>query len=459
VALYKPNEEILWSVGLRGLSDSSYASLDPSVRNDDPLLAQRINEAVATQMKIVRAKYPNAQFVTDLWQEGARLMQAGLLKIPPEVSLVWADTGYGDPQDAGLVSKGQGVYFHVAMMDGSANQLSEMVPVARIQEQLGRYISAGATSYMLVNTSDIRPVAMTTRAIMETAWSGVAPESDADGAFYKKWSAAEFGEKSADALNEVYKMYFAAPTKRPLNGPIGPAGLTSAGNARPAEPPPSAMPVPGRVAKEWGDQHYHSEMRRIVLDRLTEHQVASVPSQSPKWTLPRLTPSPDEDQWKQQLARDVSEAAESQPRWDAVWERALAAEKLVDPTRREYYHAQVLTMIAINRESNRALGLVAKALQDDDAGNAVKAHEEASDAVKALDAIQHEMALAEYGKWKNWYRGDWLTGVYRTRELVDAYAQHLADPMAKLPAPLAWSGWEAYFHIMEYEGDRSVDVH
>ena len=25
------------------------------------------------------------------------------------------------------------------------------------------------------------------------------------------------------------------------------------------------------------------------------------------------------------------------------------------------------------------------------------------------------MHAAEYGKWKNWYRGDWLTGVYRTQ--------------------------------------------
>ena len=377
VAAYKPDEEILWSVGLRGLSDSSYASLDPSVRDNDPLLGQRISDAIAVQMKIVRAKYPNAQFVTDLWQEGARLMQAGLLKIPSEVNLVWADTGYGDPQDAGLVSKGQGVYFHVAMMDGSANQLSEMVLVARIQEQLGRYINAGATSYMLVNTSDIRPVAMTTRAIMETAWSGVAAENDADGAFYKKWATEEFGVKAADALSEVYKIYFAAPTKRPLNGPGGPASLTSAGNAQPVPAPPSDTPVPGRAAKEWGDQHYHSEIRRIVLEKLSEHQVASVPSQSPKWTPPRLQPSPDGEQWKAQLARDVIETSEAQPRWDAVWKRALAAEKLVDPTRREYYQAQLLTMIAINRESNRALGLVAKALQDDDAGRTAKAQQEA----------------------------------------------------------------------------------
>ena len=454
VAEYKPEEEILWSVGLRGLSDSSYASLDPSVRDNDPLLGQRIDEAIDTQMKIVRARYPNAQFVTDLWQEGARLRQEGFLKIPPEVSLVWADTGYGDMQDGGKVAAAQGMYFHVAMMDGSANQLSEMVPVARIQEELGRYIRAGATAYMLVNTSDIRPVAMTTRAIMETAWGGVPAESDADGAYYRRWATEEFGAKSADELAEIYKLYFAAPTKRPPGAAgQGPARLTSAGN----EPPQA--PVAGRVAREYGDQHYHSEMRRLILDRLSEHQVAAVPSQSPKWTLPRLVPSPMPDQWSEQLTRDVSETAEAQPRWDAVWQRAMAAEKLVDPARRDYYQAEMLAMITINRESNRALGLVAKAMQDDGAGNTAKAHAEALDAVKAMDAIQSSMRASEYGKWKNWYRGDWLTGVYRTRELAQAYADHLADPMAKLPAPVTWSGWEAYFHIMEYEGDRSVDLH
>ena len=73
--------------------------------------------------------------------------------------------------------------------------------------------------------------------------------------------------------------------------------------------------------------------------------------------------------------------------------------------------------------------------------------------------FRQSMTAAEYGKWKNWYRGDWLTGVYRTHELVQDYANHLKDPMAKLPAPASWSGWEAYFHIMQYEGDRSVDVH
>ena len=451
VATYKPDEEILWSVGLRGLSDSSYASLDPSVRDNDSLLGKRINDAIAEQMKIVRAKYPKAEFVTDLWQEGARLMQKGLLQIPPEVTLVWADTGYGDMQDGGKVAAGQGAYFHVAMMNGNANQLSEMVPVAVIQEELGRYIKAGATSYILVNTSDIRPVAMTTRALMDVAWGGVpAAGSDADSAFYRRWAAEELGTKSADAVAAVYKEYFAAPSPRSSMQPVG---LTSAGNAPPAPPRLSNVP------REEGEQHYHSEMRRLLLDRLSENQVAAVPSQSPKWTPPRLIASPDEQTSHAMLARDIEECDEAQPRWDAVWQHAVAAKELVDPDRRDYYQAAVLTMITINRESNRALLLVARALQDDAAGDEEKAGNEAGEALQALDAIQTSMAAAEYGKWKNWYRGDWLTGVYRTRELVEAYADHLKDPMAKLPAPVAWSGWEAYFHIMEYEGDRSVDVH
>jgi hypothetical protein len=451
VAAYRPDEEILWSVGLRGLSDASYATLDPSVRNNDPLLGERVSQAIADQMRIVRAKYPKAEFVTDLWQEGARLMQEGYLKIPPEVMLVWADTGYGDMQDGGKVAAGQGAYFHVAMMNGSANQLSEMVSVAVIQSELGRYIDAGATSYLLVNTSDIRPVAMTTRALMETAWAGVPPHaSDADSDFYRRWSTEEFGAKSAGELTGIYKDYFAAPSLRAWHGP---SGVTSAGNATPA-PPANISNVP----RPYGDQYYHSEIRRLILDTLSEHQVIAIPSQSPKWTPPRVVPSGDDAMRQASLARDIEECEAAEPRWDALWNRAVAAESLVDADRRDYYQAEVLNMITINRESNRALQLVAEALQDADTGQTEKARSKADNALQALDTIQQSMKAAEYGKWKNWYRGDWLTGVFRTRELVQAYSDHLRDPLARLPVPAAWTGWEAYFHIMEYEGDRSVDV-
>jgi hypothetical protein len=460
---YKPGQEILWSVGLRGLSDSSYSSLDPSVLNNDPLLGQRISAAIVDQMKIVRAKYPQAQFVTDLWQEGARLTQEGYLKIPPEVSLVWADTGYGDMQDGGKVAAGHGMYFHVAMMNGQANQLSEMVSLKIIQSEIGRYIKAGATSYFLVNTSDIRPVVMTTRAVMEMAWGGVpattggaasdaSDTSDADAAYYRKWATEEFGAKSADALTKVYREYFDVPSPRAPFA-FAPPRMTSAGNVPPPPPRYSNIPLVD------GDQHYHSEARRILADYLSGHQVIGIPSQSPKWTQPRAGFTMTAERRAEFLDRDIKDCTDAQPRWDAAWKDAVAAESLIDPSRRDYYQEAVLTMIAINRESNRMLLDVAQSMKDVDAGDTAKAQTEAADALKALDAMQTAMHAAEYGKWKNWYRGDWLTGVYRTREIVQAYADHLKDPMAKLPAPASWSGWEGYFHIMQYEGDRSVDVH
>jgi hypothetical protein len=440
VAEYQPGDDILWSVGLRGLSDQSYAALDPSVRNNDPLLGKRISQAIASQIEIVRARYPHAQFVANLWMEGDRLMREGYLHIPPEVTKVWADTGYGDMQDHGDLAPGEGMYIHVAMMNGAANQLTEMVPVARLQEEIGRYIAAKATGYLLLNTSDIRAVAMTAQAVMQMAWGGAPQGPDADGAYYRRWATEEFGARSAPAMEQVYKAYFAAPIVRTI-------------------PPWFHFHItPDKFVRWDSDQFYQTEARRLILEDLAQGQVVAMPSQSPKWSQPHLLFSAPPDMRGEELALDIKECAGAQPRWDAVWAKALAAEKLVDPGRRDYYQFEVLTMITINRESNRMLMDVARALQDEAAGNKAQAEAETADALRALDTAEQAMAAAEYGKWKNWYRGDWLDGVHYTREIVQDYANHLQNPLAQLPAPMEWSGWDGYFHIMEYEGDRNADV-
>ncbi len=434
VASYPPNQEILWAVGLRGLSDVSYASMDPSVRGNDKALGQLISKAIADQMRIVRAVHPNAKFDTDLWQEGARLVQQGDLKIPAEVIPVWADLGYGYLQDKGEVAAGQGAYYHVAMMNNRSNQLTEMVPVARIFSELGRYAKAGATEYLLVNTSDIRPVVMTAKAVMDVGWKGVPQgRASASGEFYRQWAAEEFGEKAAPAVAEVYKEYFAAP-------------------AHFGEPP-----------REYGDQLYHTEARQMMLTYMTDSPLYSIPSQAPKWEPPHILEPRSgrgvgKDWLRETVTKEIQQCGDAQPRWDAVWNKAVAAEPLVAPGRLPFYRAQVLAMIAINRESNRILFLISKAIQDAENGQTAEARQAVEQALSALDEIHHAEVNAEYGKWKDWYRGDWLTGIYRTREMVQTFAAFLDDPLTHLSPPLVWNGWEAYYHIMHYEGDRSADV-
>lgn len=435
VAAYPPDQEVLWTVGLRGLSDVSYAAFDPNVRGNDKALGELITKAIADQMRIVRSLYPDAKFITSLWMEGARLMQQGYLKIPPEVATVWPDTGYGYLQDKGLVTAGQGAYYHVAMMNFRANQLTEMVPVERIDSELGRYIKAGATHYLLLNTSDIRPVPMTMKAVMDIAWRGLPHDTPAHSdQFYREWSSEEFGAKAAMRVVGIYKQYFATPAHLPGEEP--------------------ALP--------YGDQYYHTEARRFLLEYMVGFPLYFLPGQAPTWVAPRVFSGPAENSTLPSLAEalkeEIQRCGDAQPRWDTLWEKAVATEPLVSAERRPFYHAHVLTMIAIDRESNRALESIAESIQYAENGEKTEARAKAQRALEALDEIFKVEARAEYGKWKGWYRGDWLSGIGRTRELVQIFAKQLEDPSSPMPAPIYWTGWEAYYHIMHYEGERTADV-
>lgn len=429
VASYPKNQQILWEVGLRGLSDQPYSALDPSVRGNPKAQGRLISRAIADQIKIVRARYPHAVFITDLWMEGAKLMRSGDLVIPPYVITVWADTGYGYMQDHGQVKAGEGAYIHVAMENSYANQLSELTPVSRLFSSLGRFQKAGATSFLLVNTSDIRPVTMGTTAALDFGWQGDSIGSS--DTFYRNWSREEFGAKAASAVAAVYKAYFQAPAD-----------------------------WPGKPAIPYGDNYYHTIARDLIRSVMVQWPTYNIPSQAPFWTKASPHPVPYNPNWaEQRAAREIAACSSAEPRWDAVWKQALAAEGLVAPGRRNFYQAGVLTMITINRQSNRMLLAVAQAVQDLHKGDPAAALAKTNEALEDINAIKASEARAEYGKWKNWYRGDWLTGVDRTRQLVEDFAAYIKNPYAPIPAPIEWANWEAYYYIQHYQGTRVVDVH
>ena len=64
-------------------------------------------------------------------------------------------------------------------------------------------------------------------------------------------------------------------------------------------------------------------------------------------------------------ASEILQCGAAQPRLDAVWNQAVAAEPLVPAARRPFYQAEVLTMITINRESNRMLLALSKSIEAD----------------------------------------------------------------------------------------------
>ncbi len=428
VDAYPTDQQILWELGLRGLSDQPYSALDPSVRGDPKAQGHVISKAIAEQVSLVKAKHPDAVFITDLWMEGAALMRSGDLVIPPDVITVWPDTGYGDMQDNGQVRAGQGAYIHVAMFNLKANQLSELTPVDRIFASLGRFQKAGATSFLLVNTSDIRPVTMGTRAVLDFGWKG-ADLGSSDN-FYTRWATEEFGAKAAPAVAEMYKAYFKAPAE-------------------------TAGPSP----RSYGDSYYHYTARDLLRGAMLQWPTYRLPDQAPFWKEPGIENLPySPEHFVDRATAEAKACGNARPRWDAVWQQAQAAASLVAPERRDFYQAAVLTMIAINRDSNQMLLSLSEAVLALHKGDHATAVARTNEALGALTDLKEQESRAEYGKWQNWYRGDWLTGVDQTRALLEHFAQTLKDPNTPVPPPLEWSSWEAYYHIQHYQGQRTVDV-
>jgi len=157
--------------------------------------------------------------------------------------------------------------------------------------------------------------------------------------------------------------------------------------------------------------------------------------------------------------RERKVTGDAQGKWDAVWKQALAAEPLVSPERRDYFTYAIKTNIAMNRNASHMLFLLSRSVLALKAGRQAAAKKDATAALADIAQIKALEKQSEYGKWKNWYRGEWLDGIEQTREMVQYFIRYLDDPMTRLPPPVLSNSWQGYYHIMHYEGDKTVDVH
>lgn len=367
VAQYPKNLQVVWTVGLRGRYDHPFWWDMPNVPPTAEGRAAMIQKAVETQIKIVKKDWPHPhpQFIMNTWMEGSRMMRSGVLKVPPGVTLVWADDGGGLIQDGGQIAKGEGVYYHTAVIGGNANNFTERVPVARIQRELGRAVRAGATQYMLLNTADIRPVVMTTRAVMELAWDAkpwTSPDHDEALDYLQRWSREEFGAAAAPLLVQYYQDYFHAP-------------------ARFGAKPDAIM----------GDTFY-AILGRVLLWRILKGTTGS-PLEFPKYVRVK--------NYLEDPPQLIHICEQADQRWQNAARVAKQAEALVPPSRREFFQAHVLTELDLHIHGNRMLIKLAQAATPGTARAAQLRDVQA--AIAELGAIHQALLKADYGKWAGFY--------------------------------------------------------
>lgn len=204
--------EMIWTVGYRGKFDRPFWYYEPEI-NTPEARGKVMTDVVAKQVEMVRKSRPNDPIICNMWAEGADMYQKGFFKLPPGVTIVWADNGQGIMMEKGRAKSGDGVYYHTAVM--GKNQLSEMVSPARAYREVGRLIAAGATEYFMLNVSDIRHYPLSTDFCMKLAWNdksyqGKSPKQVMDE-FIFDWSSNQFGKVVAPKLTRLYERYFDIP--------------------------------------------------------------------------------------------------------------------------------------------------------------------------------------------------------------------------------------------------------
>jgi len=377
VAEHPRDLEVVWTVGLRGRYDRPFWRDIPNAPTTPEGKAKLIREAVDRQIAIVRQGWPHSDpmFILNSWMEGSALMRDGFLKLPPEVTLVWADDGAGLLRDGGQISQGQGVYYHTGVLGGNANNFSERVPVERIYRELGRASRAGATRYMLLNPANLRPVVMSTRAVMDVAWNaGSGPATD----WLTRWCGEEFGAEAAPAVEQCYRAYYEAP-------------------ARYGEGENETM----------ADDFYH-QLGRDLLVRIMRGD-ESMPVRF-HWFKAAT--------YSGYTAKVVSMCREAEPRWEAAARLVQKTRPLVPSARREFFQAHISTQVDLHLHLNRMLRHVAEAASPGvpPASQQVSIETAAREMRAALDALRK----AEYGQWAGFYTlGDWFVDMPLTLHLAE----------------------------------------
>lgn len=205
-------EKILWTVGFRGQGDVAFWNNDPSYDTDEKR-ASLIEKIILEQINLVREYDPKASFAFNIYNEAAYFYREGLLHLPDDVILLFADNGYGKmvsrrewDKDDRIPSipreedrgKHNGMYYHVSFYDlQAANHITQTpVPFSFISKELNSAYSNGIRDAIIVNVSNVKPHIASIALIADF------------------WKSGEVEDKKS--LSNFAKMYFGSSFKREI---------------------------------------------------------------------------------------------------------------------------------------------------------------------------------------------------------------------------------------------------
>jgi hypothetical protein len=316
------------------------------------------------------------------------------------------------------------------MYDGNANQLSEMVPIDRTVSQFAGVVNASkSTTIVIDNVSDLRPVPLTTAALLSLAWDptpffNAASPAAAAADFTARFAAQQLhlpggaADASAVAFAALWTRFFAIPYIY--------AGLA--------------------------DNFFGGHVQRIATDGGNAINAAS--------TVPAATLASAQAAVASLSNGSDASGASVTAALDALLAdaRALAAD--LPASRVGWYTSHTLTQFALNAQSAHALVSVRDALVAAKAADWAGARTAGAAALAFSDSVLASLRAGEAASapdiWRGLYAGDTLSNLQGARDCVLRLTAALAAPGAAAPLPPADQGTLWYKWDTQWQGAPDV---
>jgi hypothetical protein len=192
--------KVIWTLGHRGKADRALWHEIPELKDNPARQGQVLGDVMRRQVEIIREVDPEPECVLNTWMEVSELMEQGHLTLPDHVRAVRADFHGGTATviEPGMPCKGDGIYYHVAMHGQEKAHLTEWIALRRIQEEFLRYQRIGATHYVLINVSNVRPFFISASLATRWLYDGI-DEANPDSAIVRFFEH-DMGLPFAEAL-------------------------------------------------------------------------------------------------------------------------------------------------------------------------------------------------------------------------------------------------------------------
>jgi len=392
---------VIWQIGLRGIADRPMWLADPNTPQTDADRGKLISDAMAFQMRLIQEvdPRPNPPVTTTLWAEGSVLNQAGHLRIPEKVTVVFADNSPGwrwqaDFQQTPRSPKNTyGVYYHHQLW-GSGPHLVQIVPPSQTYTVLNQAVQKGDTTYCILNVSNVREfqlgIAASAEMLRDFAHFNVQR-------FTNQWFRQRFGS-SAKAVAQAYQTYFDSFALNDNTGtPILMDGQTAGLGA-------------GILSELKAQLTDSVQYQAILKNKQTE-------TEESKWIKSAIGDMRSGDLSLGELLVRVVRQREGLLRADAL---ATKIAPQLTPGQRLFFEVNFVAHVNIMLGLEDWLMHLIQAKLAADAADTSSVKQHLQEAMRAISLAQQGKALsAKPQKWKDWYRGDKKLNLARKEALTN----------------------------------------